>query len=145
MLRRQLGSTYHSEITVHYVLAMQILQATSNFNLTSVQAQDIGNRASVERTAFSYQAQLLAQTNQSALILQGQQLAAAQAAASAKCCCENEKLQLETRTLIVAENQKTRDLILSEKAMDGRFKTLALENAYNVLAGRVTPPVPPVV
>jgi hypothetical protein len=112
------------------------VQATSNFNLASVQAQTIANLASVQAVQFANDADISRQKFAYEGQLQAQTIAAAAAAKAAECCCE-------LKTAIIADGQKTRDLLNSiteQNLRDRASRAEASLSAY--FAAKVAPVVP---
>jgi hypothetical protein len=101
------------------------VQAQNFFNLASVQATDYANSADVSRQKFAYEGQLQAQI-----------IAAAAAAKAAECCCE-------LKTAILADGQKTRDLLNSITEQNLRDRAQRSEAALAAyFAAKVAPTSP---
>ncbi|CAM6003631.1 unnamed protein product [Sphagnum balticum] len=111
-------------------------QATANFNLSSVQNQTNANLASVQALTFANAADVSRQKFGYEGQLQAQTIAAAAAAKAAECCCE-------LKTAILADGQKTRDLLNSITEQNLRDRAQRSENALAAyFAAKVAPTSP---
>ena len=112
------------------------VQATSNFNLAGVQAQTNANLASVQAVGFAMAADVSRQKFAYEGQLQAQTIAAAAAAKAAECCCE-------LKSAILADGQKTRDLLNSITEQNLRDRAQRSENALAAyFAAKVAPTSP---
>jgi hypothetical protein len=113
------------------------VQATGNFNLSSVAMQNYANLASVQATMFADAATVDRQKYAYEGQLQAQTIAAAAAAKAAECCCE-------LKTAIIADGQKTRDLLNSITEQNLRDRAQRSENALAAYFAAKVPPVSPI-
>jgi hypothetical protein len=131
---RQETDQLSNQATGNFNLAS--VQSTGNFNLASVQAQTIANLASVQAVQFAMAADISRQKFAYEGQLQAQTIAAAQAAKAAECCCE-------LKSAILADGQKTRDLLNSITEQNLRDRAQRSENALAAyFAAKVAPTSP---
>jgi hypothetical protein len=129
------------------IAAAQSVQQANDTNLIQVQAQSIGGQLTNQATSnfngvttqvnlMQYNILLDSQKNAAAGVLLATQLAAAAAAKAAECCCE-------LKSAILADGQKTRDLINQNTIEALRTRTVILADAYNAAyIGKVAPVTP---
>jgi len=98
------------------------VQAVNLANLASVQATTNFNALSVQANLNQYNILLDSQKNAAAGVLLATQNAASVAAQISECCCETKLMFAAQTATVLADGQKTRDLINSNEVSDLREK-----------------------
>jgi hypothetical protein len=128
---------FKDSLAVNYQIeGRALLEAAKNASAISVQSTAEANALAVQATANFNALNVEMVKNASAAELRAQQIAAAAAAQLAECCCEMKLLQKDTLTAILADGQKTRDLINGNSVQELRDKIVDLQRLIPVVVAK---------